>query len=96
MSFPKRPAFLIDCSTGCSCCADENHTRGPFKLREDAEAKAISYRERRLLASQFSSTGVYYIREVEAEVLPDGRLIIDNRVCAGFADDTGEEVFSND
>jgi len=96
MSYLKQPAFLIDCSTGCTCCADENHIRGPFKLREDAEAKVADYQKRRLLSSQFSETGNYWIREVEAEVLPDGRLIIDNRVCAGFADDTGEEIFSRE
>lgn len=90
MPFEKTKIFIIYCSTGCSCCSGDNHYRGPYKTREEAEKAAAGFRERSLLSSQFSATGNYSIEDRDAEILPDGRLIIDNdRICAGFASDTG-------
>lgn len=79
-------AFTIYCSTGCTCCSNENHYRGPFSSREIAEEKVKHFREVRLLASQYSKNGNYHIYEEEAEQLPDGRVIVDDRVFPGFAD----------
>lgn len=44
-----------------------------------------------LVASQYSKTGIYVIEEHDAEVLPDGRLIIDHRVLPGFCDETFDD-----
>ena len=88
--------FTIYCSTGCSCCREDNHYRGPYRTREEAEKAAAGFRARSLLSSQFSSTGNYSIEEKDAEILPDGRIIINNdRICPGFASDTGEDRLWN-
>ena len=80
--------FLIHCSTGCSCCNSENHYRGPFSTKEIADARVPKYREMRVLASQFSSRGNYSVNgPFEGELLPDGRIISDESVYQGFADD---------
>jgi len=48
----------------------------------------------RKLSSQFSVAGRYLIEEEEAEQLLDGRLIINDRVFPGWADDDGwKEAF---
>lgn len=80
-------AFIVEARTGCSCCVGENHHRGPYKTREYAEKMVGTFKEMRLLASQFAPRGSYHIEEHEAEQLPDGRLIILDRVFPGFAED---------
>lgn len=81
--------YLIYCSTGCSCCCDENHYRGPYKSKEDAE-KRISYfysKDSKFwpLASQYARCGRYSIEEHSYEKLPDGRVIInEERVYKDF------------
>lgn len=81
--------YLIECRTGCTCCADENHHRGPFSTREVAEKAKEAYLDMRLLASQYADRGVYHISEASLELLPDGRMIIDgDRVWKdGFQDE---------
>ena len=91
----KVKAFKIYCSTGCTCCSGENHYRGPFSTREIAEEKVKSYRQRRLLASQYSSNGNYYIYEHDAELLSDGRIIIGDRVALGWADENDEPWYES-
>jgi hypothetical protein len=84
--------FTIYCSTGCTCCSEENHYRGPYRTREEATKAAEGFRSRKLLSSQYSSTGNYSIEEAEGEILPDGRIIISNTyICPGFASDTGDD-----
>jgi hypothetical protein len=87
--------FLIYCSTGCSCCNGENHYRGPFSTKEIAQARVPQYREQQILASQYSSRGNYSVEgPYEGEQLEDGRIIGDETVYQGFADDKtvgGEE-----
>jgi hypothetical protein len=84
--------YTIYCSTGCTCCSDENHLRGPYRTREEAEKAKQGFYERSLLSSRYSSTGNYHIEEASGEILPDGRIIIDNHyICPGFASDTGED-----
>lgn len=86
--------FLIECRTGCFCCSNENHYRGPFSSREVAEARVVKYRELRVLASQYSSRGNYHIEEYDGEQLPDGRIIFGSYVAPKFMDDEypgGEE-----
>jgi len=84
-------AYVVYCSTGCSCCSDENHYRGPFSTREIAEARCELYTKTRLLASQYARNGNYKIEEYDAELLPGGRVIVDDTVFAGWAEDTGED-----
>lgn len=84
-AFKKYPIFLIHARTGCTCCSNENHYRGPFRTRDDAERRRLYYLDsskgvNNPLASQYAPRGVYEIVEVEAEELPDGRVILENRI----------------
>lgn len=91
-------AYIIYCSTGCSCCNNENHYRGPFSSKAAADAAVTQFKAMPLLASQYSAKGNYTIEEVECEHLPDTRLIINNHwVCAKFVDDvaTSDEAIYN-
>ncbi len=84
--------YIVYCSTGCSCCAHENHYRGPFRTRQIADQRAETYREVSLLASQYAKNGRYSIQEVEIEILPDGRVIVSGtHVSPGFAEDGGDD-----
>jgi len=87
-------AYIIECRTGCSCCSSDNHKRGPYTSRSVAEEKVASFRAIPLLASQYARSGIYDIEECEAEVLPDGRLIINERLFAGWADTTLDDEIS--
>ena len=87
MTLPTKQVFIVECRTGCSCCSDENHYVGPFFSRAAIEswianAKTIPY-----IASQYSKQGVYHIDEITAECLPDGLLLIRDRVFGPFDDD---------
>jgi hypothetical protein len=79
--------FLIYCSTGCTCCSGENHYRGPFSTKEIADARVATYRELRVLASQYSARGNYTIYEHDGEQMTDGRIICGNNVYDKFVDD---------
>jgi hypothetical protein len=81
--------YLIECRTGCTCCADENHYRGPFSTREIAQKAVEAYEQIPLLASQFAARGRYTIEEAGFEKLPDGRMIIngDRIWTEGFQDE---------
>ena len=76
--------FMIYARTGCSCCSGENHDRGPYRTREEAENRKKYFQSIALLASQYARVGAYDISEYEFEELPDGRLIQENRVYPGF------------
>ena len=73
-------AFLIYAGTGCSCCNDQNHYRGPYRTKDDAERRMTYYlapdSKYWPLASQFAKRGCYCVEEIEVEQLPDGRVII--------------------
>lgn len=84
-------AYVIEARTGCSCCSNENHYRGPYKTKTSAEKAVEDFQKQRLLASQYSKTGIYSIEEHDCEVLPGGRIIIDRRVFDGFCEDTGDD-----
>lgn len=80
LAFPKKIGFIIHGSTGCSCCREDNILRGISESLDDALEAAIGLHDSKAVCSQYSSNGIYSIREVEYELLPDGRIIIDNRV----------------
>lgn len=91
-------AYLIYCSTGCTCCSYENHYCGPFDSRETAQARAEQFKASARLASQYARNGRYTISEHDAEQLPDGRIIIGCRIFPALltADDYPEEIREND
>lgn len=76
--------YLIYTATGCSCCNDENHYRGPYKTKEDAERRISYYRHPKSkywpIASQYSKRGSYSIEEIKVEQLADGRYILDGSI----------------
>jgi len=74
--------YVIECSTGCSCCCEDEFTRGFYQSKEEAEAVAAEYRQgiNNPLCSRHSKYGIYQVHEWEVEVLPDGRVISGERV----------------
>ncbi len=74
--------FVIECRTGCSCCSNENHFRGPYETNEDATKRINFYKtstgDKQFwpVCSQFSRRGSYNIHTVSVEELPDGRVIL--------------------
>ena len=78
--FPKRTLYFLRCSTGCSCCRSENHDYGPLQTLDEAKKTIEGFKALPRLASQFSKTGHYSLYQIEAEILPDGRLICGQRI----------------
>lgn len=73
--------WTLYCSTGCSCCSDENFECGPFLTKEAAEAKAKEFKELKRLCSQYSSTGNYHVSKWDdAEPISGGRFILGDTV----------------
>lgn len=84
MTLPVKKVVIMYCSTGCSCCSNENHYRCFYKTREDAErrkgyflAENSTYWPR---ASQYARRGRYCVEEGDAEDLGDGRVLLNGRV----------------
>lgn len=76
----KKTGFMIHGSTGCTCCRDENFIEGLYVSAEEAFRDVDYHARRGTVRSQYSKTGVYTVKEVQYELLPDGRVIIDKRV----------------
>jgi hypothetical protein len=100
-TLPQTMAYIVQCSTGCSCCRADNETRGPWATLDQAQEAAAAYTRQKLLSSQYAPNGCYEIRVCIAEQLPDGRLILDNTLVArGFLDETdtwcGEALLSGE
>ena len=72
--------WLIECRTGCTCCYDENHRRGPYKTREDAERRMQYFLSAdakfRPVASRFARRGLYDIERHTVTVI-DGKYVTD-------------------
>lgn len=70
--------YVIECRTGCSCCANENHHRGVYLTRAEAQARIDRFKRGvdNPVASQYSKYGNYNIEEYSAELLPGGRVIV--------------------
>lgn len=89
--------WFVHCETGCSCCRDENHYRGPYASLEDAERRRAFFQTHPILGSQYAPKGRYCIGEpCTAELLPDGRVIIESRVFPGFVQVDGEGITKED
>lgn len=74
-----KKAWYIECCTGCSCCASDNFDWGFYDNPEDPQKLIDRWRQGdgNPLCSQYAPYGRYYLNEVEVEVLPDGRWIVD-------------------
>lgn len=76
-------AYFIHATTGCSCCsASEDHYRGPYRSRSDAERRVAYYLSKDSkfwpTASQYYNRGLYYIIESTHESISGDRVIIGN------------------
>ena len=75
--------YTIEARTGCSCCSDDNHYRGFYRTREDAERRIQFYLTSSgsnlyyPLGSQYAHRGRYSVQEDQIEILPDGRWIFE-------------------
>lgn len=76
--------WLIECRTGCTCCSDENHYRGPYRSREDAQRRIDSFLRPDSkfwpVASQYARRGRYEISHESVEPISGGRFIVDDKV----------------
>lgn len=81
--------WLIECRTGCTCCSDENHHRGPYRSKEDADRRVASFVAPNSkywpVASQYARRGRYLVERMEAEPISGGRFIADDRVFDSLA-----------
>jgi len=70
--------YYIECSTGCTCCSNENFTQGFYLTKELADDEVAKYKLGigNPLASQYAKYGRYRVVEVEAEELEDGRVVV--------------------
>lgn len=80
--FEKKKVWYIECCTGCSCCANENFDQGFYDNLEVPQALIDKWLtgDGNPLASQYARYGRYQLHEVEAEILPDGRWIVESTV----------------
>ena len=80
--FEKKKVWYISCSTGCTCCAHENFDQGVYGNPEVPQGIIDEWRQGNgnPLASQYARYGHYHLCETEAEILPDGRWIVDGTV----------------
>jgi hypothetical protein len=78
--------YLIECRTGCTCCSYENHHRGPYFTKEEAERRITFFlkpgESNNPVASQYARKGHYSIKFFHAEEIPNNRIIIDDTVFA--------------
>lgn len=80
--FEKKKVWYIECRTGCSCCADQNFDQGFYDNPDEPQALIDKWLAGKgnPLASQYAKYGRYHLCETEAEILPDGRWIVDGTV----------------
>lgn len=93
-AFPTK-AYVIYCSTGCTCCCNENFYEGLYKYRETAQKRIDFFKDPEAhnnpLASQYARKGNYSITEVSVEKISGDRILInDERVFHGtFVENEG-------
>ena len=78
----KKKVWWIEATTGCSCCAYQNFNQGFYFNKEEPQTIIDKWSKgiNNPLASQYAKYGRYYLGEEEAEVLPDGRIIVGDKV----------------
>lgn len=76
--------WLIHCRTGCTCCSYENHYRGPYRTKDDADRRVASFLDAKSeywpLGSQYAPRGKYVVYPCTAEPISGGRFIVHDRV----------------
>lgn len=77
---PSTAAYFTISTTGCTCCRQENQIEGPFLSLEDARSNRDANYRTKQFASQYADHGVHKIGWAPYEQLPDGRLIIGDRI----------------
>ena len=80
--FETKKVWYIECRTGCSCCANENFDQGFYDNSKEPQAIIDKWNkgDGNPLASQYARYGRYHLCETEAEILSDGRWIVDGTV----------------
>ena len=80
--FKRKRVWWIEATTGCSCCSYQNFNQGFYFNEEEPQAIIDKWSKGidNPLTSQYAKYGRYYLREEAAEVLPDGRIIIGDKV----------------
>lgn len=80
--FEKKKVWYISCSTGCTCCSDQNFDQGFYNNPDEPQALIDKWLSGNgnPLASQYAKYGRYRLCETEAEILPDGRWIVEGTV----------------
>lgn len=78
----EKKVWWIEATTGCSCCAYQNFNQGFYFNKEEPQAIIDKWSKGidNPLASQYAKYGRYYLGEEEAEILPDGRIIVGDKV----------------
>lgn len=82
-----RRGYVVHGSTGCSCCRSSNfiYTASDLTL-SDAVRIADDFVKSKRVSSQYSSTGIYWVYELDYEILPDGRVIAQGQVFQSYND----------
>ena len=76
----KKVGYYVYGRTGCTCCSNENFVGG-LDLTLDKAIESVKWHiSNRTVCSQYSPTGEYSVYQVDYEVLPDGRVIVGDRV----------------
>ena len=80
--FERKTVWWIECKTGCSCCAGDNFDLGFWDNPDEPQAWIDQWRQGidNPLGSQYAKYGVYWLNKSEAEILPDGRWIVEDTV----------------
>lgn len=81
-------AYFVVSATGCTCCNNENMMFGPYRDVAAAKTRRDRNQSTKRFASQYAANGRHDIYTSQAELLPDGRLIIGATVFVNWADDT--------
>jgi hypothetical protein len=70
--------YAIQCRTGCTCCAYENHIRGLYLTKEEAVARMDRFRRGvdNPLSSQYARFGSYSLEECSVEEISGDRVIV--------------------
>ncbi|XZH79216.1 hypothetical protein ACSW8S_15175 (plasmid) [Clostridium perfringens] len=78
----KKEVWYICCSTGCTCCSYEDFDQGFYSSEEEAKGIVEKYLkgDGNPLGSQYAKYGKYYVEKAQAELLGDGRMIVNGSV----------------
>lgn len=86
-------AAILYCSTGCTCCREDNHYRGIYRDKAAAERRKARFLDGKdyPVCSQYAKYGRYEVKPVTVERIPGNRLIVENRVFDAKIIDVAED-----